>query len=62
MRRRTFVQLLSLPFLAALWPRAKSVQAQTQTFSGLVLTDSVGTPDLSSLIDGDPTTGIEYLP
>lgn len=57
-KRRTFLQLLGVPALAALWPRA--AQAQPPHQQGLAYSDSVGTVDLAPLHDGNLITGIEY--
>lgn len=61
MQRRSFLQLLSLPALAALWPRAAQAQP-SELLIGLSYTDSDGTAPalLDILKDDDLTTGIEY--
>lgn len=58
MQRRLFLQILTLPPLAALWPRA--TPAQAARYDGLTYTDSENTPNLDVLKDDDLTTGIEY--
>lgn len=54
MKRRSFLQLLTLPILG-FWPRTAQAQA-----SGPAWSDDLGTPDLSALYDNDLTTGITY--
>lgn len=62
MQRRTFVKLLTLPALAALWPRAAQAQP-AELRANLIYTDSEGTAPglLDVLKDDNLTTGIEYL-
>jgi hypothetical protein len=60
MQRRSFLKILTLPPLAALWPRA--VQAQEAPYAGLSYTDSESTSALTldTLKDNNIATGVEY--
>lgn len=55
-KRRTFLQLLTLPALAFLRPSAAQAQAQT----GIIYTDSEGNTNFTPLHDNNAQTGIEY--
>lgn len=55
-KRRTFLQLLSIPALAALWPRA----SQAQAGDGPFYTDDLGTADLAPVHDNDLATSAIY--
>lgn len=61
MQRRSFLQLLMLPALVSLRPRAvQAIEPELQ--AGLTYTDSEGTAQalLDVLKDKNLTTGIEY--